>query len=215
MPTDRILEFTLTAIAAGLGAYLGAYLKAKAERQVIREEFAEILQQLDKTVRLTEQIKTQVSGGFWLAQEKWKLRRDLYLALLHNIESAAMALGQAMATVAQGRVPDSELMPRLRSFLAEMSKAKASAHLVSDEAVRLIERSEMAEIAVSFERTTDEMGRLLAGPQAEMFTRMPAAVAELAQLFGRFESLLNQMYLDLAKASKRDLRLDVQEQEGS
>jgi hypothetical protein len=208
---NQIVHFALTAIVAGIGAYLGTYLKAKAERRVIREGFEEILQQLDKTTRLTEQIKTQVSGKFWLAQEKWKLRRDLYLALLHNIESASRVAGEAQG----GIMPASELTSRLLNYRAEISKAMAAANLVSDEAVRLIEHTLPAgDTIASIQRLTDEVGRWKALPEAEMLSRRHAAEVELARLFGKLKAVLDELYRGLAKAGRSDLELDVPDLEG-
>jgi hypothetical protein len=176
----QIVHFTLTLIAAGIGAYLAMYLNART----------------------------------WLAQEKWKLRRDLYLALLHNIEDASMALGQAASSTAQGGMPDSEFRSRLQSCIAEISKAKASAHLVSDEAVRLIGRTETKEIDAAFGRVFDEIRRWTEWPEAEMLSRRHAAEVELAQVFGRLKALLDEVYRDLAKAGRRDLKLDVPKLKG-
>lgn len=215
MTFDQIVHFAPTAIGAGIGAgigaYLSTYLKAKAERRVMREGFEEILQQLDKTTRLTEQIKTRVSGKFWLAQEKWKLRRDLYLALLHNIESASQLAGEAQG----GTMPASELTSRLINYRAEISKAMAAANLVSDEAMRLIEHTLPAgETIASIQRLADEVGRWTALPEAEMLSRRHAAEVELAQLFGKLKAVLDELYRGLAKAGRSDLKLDVPELEG-
>jgi len=150
----------------------------------------------------------------WLAQEKWKLRRDLYLALLHYTESASMALGQVMSTLYQGGTPDSEFRSRLLNCVVELSKAKASAHLVSDEAVRVIGRTEAEEISATLQRLADEVGRSTAWPQAEMLSRGHAAEVEVAQVCGRLKALLDEVYRDLAKAGRSDLKLDVPKLKG-
>ena len=82
-------QSVLTVIAAGVAAYFGAYLGEKARNRAIREDL--------KTVLLaTEELKARVSGGLWVDQERWKLKRDVYLPLLQHHRSIAVRLGECL-----------------------------------------------------------------------------------------------------------------------
>jgi hypothetical protein len=70
-----ILTIVGTALISGLAAFFGAYLGEKAKNRALIED-------LDKVVRATEEIKSAISGDLWVAQERWKLKRDNYTALV-------------------------------------------------------------------------------------------------------------------------------------
>lgn len=81
----EVVTIILSLISAAIGAYFGAYFKKKGENAAVREEFAELKRQLRETTLATEQIRRSLTTELWLAQEQWKLRKDLYLSMLGSI----------------------------------------------------------------------------------------------------------------------------------
>ena len=71
-----------TALASGLAAYFGAYLGEKGKHVATKEDFGELLKQQKETTKELESIKVTISGEMWVAQERWKLKRENYTALL-------------------------------------------------------------------------------------------------------------------------------------
>ncbi len=75
----------ITIIAAAIGAYAGAYFGEAGKNAALKRD----IQGLTKT---TEAIKTELSGGLWLDQRRWDLKRELYVALLEGLDSLDYAL---------------------------------------------------------------------------------------------------------------------------
>jgi hypothetical protein len=66
------------ALVAGLGAYFGSYLREKGKNLATRED-------VDRVVRATEEIRSQVGGDLWLRQRVWDFKRETYTALLERL----------------------------------------------------------------------------------------------------------------------------------
>jgi hypothetical protein len=175
---------------AGLGGYLGAYLKKRLDHLALKHDFTQIKAQLSETTSIVEEVKRKVSGEFWLAQERWKLKRDLYMVLLQTLEEAASFLRDLPPAVITP-----EASPPLRKAMeekfehlrADLRKAKASAHLVSDEVAQLLKDLELF---------TKE--RLERTPLDDQNYR--EALREISERF-------DKCYIDSANISKRDLML--------
>src|SRR3982751_241832 len=103
-----VLTVLCSLLSAGLGAYLGAYLKKSGEQHAIEDNFDEIKRQLSENTRATEEIKVKVSGEFWLAQERWKLKRDLYISLLDNLAETSALFREIADTAGELRGEDDE-----------------------------------------------------------------------------------------------------------
>jgi len=70
------IVFTVpTALVAGVAAYFGAYLQEKARNLATRED-------IDRVLRVQEEMRAQVSGSLWVAQERWRFKADLYTKAL-------------------------------------------------------------------------------------------------------------------------------------
>jgi hypothetical protein len=89
---DALLSWYVVGVAAliaGLAAYLGSYLQTRGQRRAIAESLGSI-------ERKTEEIKAEVSGGLWLKQRRWDLRRDVYSQLLEGLQGVYDALDLMM-----------------------------------------------------------------------------------------------------------------------
>jgi hypothetical protein len=147
----EVVMIIFSLVSAAIGAYFGAYLKKKGENAAVREEFAEIKDQLRETTLATEQIRRSLTTELWLAQEKWKLRKELYLSMLNSIEAIIEGLREieSMASDADRikELEDSEerqrfkqgFEERMSAISAELRKAKASAKLVSARASAIMD----------------------------------------------------------------------------
>jgi len=146
---DTMMIWFFTALSGGAGAFFGTYLRKKAEFTALREDFAEMKKQLAETTAVSESVKIQLGGGYWLAQEKWKLRRDLFQSLLNSVAETGELIREirdtANAPDEKERIAnDPELLAKLHSRVAclnvDIRKAKAAAQMVSPRAVALVKQ---------------------------------------------------------------------------
>jgi hypothetical protein len=79
-------------VIAFAGSYFGAYAKRKAENLATKEDFGALLDQVKKTTKETEQIKTDISRVSWVDQQRWTLKRELYMELLDSLYSEKEAV---------------------------------------------------------------------------------------------------------------------------
>lgn len=135
-----------TAIVAALGAFLGAYLKTKGQNVATREDLALIVEQLRLTTRATEEIKAQIGGTLWVEQERWNLRREVYVRLLENLtrcEDALRMYAELRKATARGDDQESkELREKWRSkaheALQEIRRAASVAAIMLPEDARRV-----------------------------------------------------------------------------
>lgn len=74
------------------GSYFGAYAKRKAENLATKEDFDALLAQVKKTTEETEKIKTDIARISWVDQQRWTLKRELYMELLDSLYSEKEAV---------------------------------------------------------------------------------------------------------------------------
>lgn len=74
------------------GSFFGAYAKRKAENLATKEDFDALLSQIKKTTEETEKIKTDISRVSWVDQQRWTLKRELYMELLDSLYSEKEAM---------------------------------------------------------------------------------------------------------------------------
>jgi hypothetical protein len=88
----------LVALLVGaLGAFLGAYLSQKARDRATNENFAEVLKQLRKSTRDTEQIKSAISSKGWIDQQAWSQKRQIYSDVLLHLTKLSGLLSRCSA----------------------------------------------------------------------------------------------------------------------
>jgi septal ring factor EnvC (AmiA/AmiB activator) len=88
------LLIAISLVAGGIGAYFGAYLKTKAEHRATKEDFAELLKQVESQTRAVETIKGEITEQVTTSTDRFRaeLAKDLarFQALL-QIPSAEAA----------------------------------------------------------------------------------------------------------------------------
>lgn len=78
-------SYVIAVAAALAGAFLGAYIKRKGEDRASKENFETLRDQLQKTTRDTEEIKSALSNTAWISQQSWTMRERLYSELVTNL----------------------------------------------------------------------------------------------------------------------------------
>lgn len=84
--------YILAFVLAFAGSYCGAYAKRKAENLATKEDFDTLLAQVKKTTEETEKIKTDIARISWVDQQRWTLKRELYMELLDSLYSEKEAV---------------------------------------------------------------------------------------------------------------------------
>lgn len=84
--------YILAFVLAFAGSYFGAYAKRKAENLATKEDFEALLTQVIKTTEETEKIKTDISRVSWVDQQRWTLKRELYMELLDSLYAEKEAM---------------------------------------------------------------------------------------------------------------------------
>ncbi len=100
--------------------YFGKYLEEKGKNLATKEDFGDLLKQQKETTRELESIKVTVSGEMWVAQERWKLKREIYTALLKALAELRIILSGFEWATREGEPPPSLDDPEKE--LLEMSR---------------------------------------------------------------------------------------------
>jgi hypothetical protein len=115
------------ALLGGLIAWGSSYLQVKAQNFAKKEDFDELKRQLQETTRLTEAIKSDVSGSLWERQERFRTKFRLYEQLIVTLADIASRFTQLDFLTEKARDPKfAHLREETERFTDEyMSKLKA------------------------------------------------------------------------------------------
>jgi hypothetical protein len=115
------------ALLGGLIAWGSSYLQVKAQNFAKKEDFDELKRQLQETTRLTEAIKSDVSGSLWERQERFRTKFRLYEQLIVTLADIASSFTQLDFLTEKARDPKfAHLREETERFTDEyMSKLKA------------------------------------------------------------------------------------------
>jgi hypothetical protein len=109
----------LSALGAALGTFLKEYFGSRGRKEgeidALAANLQEVLRQLRETTRVAEVVKAAISGGLWVEQEKWKLKRDAYVSLLESIDVVASCL-------VEGRLAGGHAVEQARAFNAALAR---------------------------------------------------------------------------------------------
>jgi hypothetical protein len=83
----------LISLGGGLiGSFLASYVNEKGKNYATKEDFNNILTQLEKTTQTTEDIKSAISKEVWLLQEKWKFKQKIYIDFIECLSSLSTSI---------------------------------------------------------------------------------------------------------------------------
>src|SRR5712691_1923628 len=191
-PVSILVLVPIVSLAGGwVGAYFGAYFREKGKNLATRED-------LDRITRVTEEIRTQMSGDLWVRQRRWEVKLETYRTLLRQISEIGFillqhrAIDQAQARLArEGKPADNELEAMNRQFNERIDSAFEE----------LRNAGAIAPLVVSAE-SERALAQLVADwSQAQKEERGYAAFAE------RLRTRLKAAFSDVLGAARRDLVL--------
>lgn len=113
-------------VIAFFGSYSGAYARRKAENLATKEDFDELLSQVKKTTEETEKIKTDISRVSWVDQQRWALKRELYMELLDSLYSEKEAAFK-LSDEEKQQIPTEPAILALRGKFIEENRAQSLA----------------------------------------------------------------------------------------
>jgi hypothetical protein len=105
---DPAITSFFTIVGAGVAAYYGSYFKKRGEDQAMKEGFAEVLRQTEKTTEATKKIEARISDDVWDRQKRWELKRDVLLEAIKRI----VAIDDVLTTYKSFIELDNERMPQ-------------------------------------------------------------------------------------------------------
>ena len=178
-------------ILAFFGSFLGTYTKRKAENLATKEDFDDLLLQVKKTTETTENIKANILKVSWVDQQRWQLKRELYLDLLAALYSEKEAIFKLSDEEKRTVPTDSEVLALREEFIKnnrsqslaaieQISKIRGVAGvLLTDESLKALD--ELAESWYeSFEReSTDFYSVRLAAADKAYSIVLKAATKDL------------------------------------
>lgn len=116
--------YLIAFVLAFAGSYFGAYSKRKGENLATKEDYAALLAQVRKTTETTETIKAEISKVSWVDQQRWQLKRELYLELLSALYSEKEALFKLNDEESK-RYPTEPKIVELRSQFIEKNRVQS------------------------------------------------------------------------------------------
>lgn len=100
-----LFSWTVAAVTAGGGAYLGAYLRQKAQNFARKENLEDLVSEVKRVTKTTEDIRHEISHEYWNRQRKWELRRDAFLCIAGAIADVANVIAVIYGYMEHGAGP--------------------------------------------------------------------------------------------------------------
>src|SRR5687768_10524217 len=76
----------ITVVMSAAGAYFGSYWKKRGEHLATKQDFADLLNRVERTTEVTTAIKTQIEHADWTRKEYITLKRQKAESLLDSIQ---------------------------------------------------------------------------------------------------------------------------------
>lgn len=80
-----ILLISIAVLVPSVRAFVLAYFKTRGETYATKQDFDELLRQLQAQTHATEEIKQRLSFAGWRDQRGWELRREFYANLIRKV----------------------------------------------------------------------------------------------------------------------------------
>ncbi len=177
--------------------YFGKYLEEKGKNLATKEDFGDLLKQQKETTRELESIKVTVSGEMWVAQERWKLKREIYTALLKALAELRIILSGFEWATREGEPPPSLDDPEKE--LLEMSRRSDALleQIALDRAVAEVWLG--ADALKALEELDKEMGR----------GAVPAEPQARGEGWAHLKNIVEKARMLLVEAARKDFRLEA------
>lgn len=157
------------------GSYFGGYGKRKAENLATKEDFDALLAQVKKTTEETEKVKMDIARVGWVDQQRWVLKRELYMELLDSLYSEKEAVFK-LSDEEKRTVPSEPELLALRENYIRENQAQSLAAIKRISKVRGVAGVLLTEEA---QKALDEIARAwyesIEGSREEFYTRRLAA----------------------------------------
>lgn len=188
-------------------SYLVAYGKRKGQNYATKEDFKELLRQVQATTKATEEIKADISSGLWVDQKRWQMRKTLYLILLENLRNSSKGLGEVIeaeegifdGSKRQRSKHINESLETIKHASDEIRKAVnlSGVLFLSDRALEVLRVYESAEKnrLNALSRQTDSYGDIAA--EATSWSAYLQSQLEAAEV----------AYTEIVQVAKEDLRI--------
>jgi hypothetical protein len=158
---DLLVVFVTSVAGAGIGAYVGAYLREKGKNLATHEDVDMIVAQLRKTTDAAERIRAEIAGGLWEQQNRWTLKRDIYVRLLEALGIAFLSTKRLLQVESSPSAERMRLQEWAGRLAEEQAEAIASVHrttavaliILGEDAQRALGRFE-DEVTKSYEQRT-------------------------------------------------------------
>ncbi len=75
----------VTLVSAALGAYFGSYFKKRGEEQALKDNFNDVVDRLERTTRLTEEIKSSIGIGTLEHQIKFSKLHEKRIEVIEGL----------------------------------------------------------------------------------------------------------------------------------
>jgi hypothetical protein len=153
-------------VKKGVEAFFKGYGKKTGEIEAIQDQLGKILRQQERQTEAVKTIEARISGELWSEQERWKLKRDIYMSLIEYWSHIAEMLEDALR-VSEPNWPRYSEQKRELERQAESRRARALSHIVFSEPVLAQVRRVEATIdrfsldKQLWERSADKQGFLL------------------------------------------------------
>jgi len=95
-PWNLLLQFICALFGAGLGAYIASRYTKKGEIDAMSASIDKVVEQAKATASAVEQIRTELSGGLWERQMRWRMKERIYVQLLESVDVVAVAYASAL-----------------------------------------------------------------------------------------------------------------------
>ncbi|MGI2072813.1 hypothetical protein [Shewanella baltica] len=94
---DSLIPYLPTIVTALIIAPLGFYVKQRLKALATREDFDSAIEQLRRSTKAVESIKSQLNEKYWVKQQMWETKRGAYEELITSLNYTKKYLDSLVA----------------------------------------------------------------------------------------------------------------------